>query len=312
MGVVGGLPLASLRVPMRFLLVGLLLSASTALGQTLTLTVDNNTDPAEVIGLNRDDCGRSLSLRWTFNGTACEPLLLWVTTASSCRDEPGAGDYALDDVPANNVGTPGTRPIVVSSLPIFSGADGGTATTCATANVEQTMRVCGATRVQSIGTTCSSSPVVRVSTPPQVRFDTRAPARPAIAGVVPRDSALGVTVTAEDDSTVVVRAYPLLDGGVGAEAASDETTAGEGTAELTGLQNGVTYQVIAVATDQSENESEPSEPGEGTPVASKGLLQEYINANGQETGGCGATGGGIAGGAVLAALGFWLSRRKQS
>ncbi|WP_164017357.1 MXAN_2561 family MXYO-CTERM-anchored protein [Pyxidicoccus trucidator] len=299
---------------MRFLLVGLLLFASTALGQTLTLTVNNTPTTNQPLGLNSLDCDRDLDLDWTFAGVACEPLQLWVTTSGSCREEPATGDYVLEDVPEANVSTPGTvvRSIDVSRLPIFSGTDGGTGT-CETASVEQTMRVCGATFVANALNPTACDVSVKVSTAPLLRFDTKAPPKPAISAVSARDSALGVTVTAESDTTVKVSAYPLdADGGVGTEVSSDETTSTEGTAELLGLENGVTYRVVAVATDVAKNASEPSDPSEGTPVASNGFYGGYLGAGGDETGGCGATGGGIAGGAVLAALGFWLSRRKQS
>jgi hypothetical protein len=145
-----------------------------------------------------------------------------------------------------------------------------------------------------------------------VRFDTQPPPKPTITAVTPRDAALGVTVTAEEDATVLVTAsLPGTDGGTGTEVASDTTTATEGLANLEGLENGVTYQIVARATDVAGN-STNSDPSEGTPIKSNGFFEAYVGANGQETGGCGAAGGGLAGGAVLAALGFWLSRRKQS
>jgi hypothetical protein len=297
---------------MRFLSVGLLLFASTALGQTLTLTVDTQTDPTKVVGLNDADCGRKLALKWTFNGIACEPLRLWVTAASSCKDDPVAGDYELDAVPASNVAAPGTltRTIDVDKLPVFTGGGDAGTTACADAKVEQTMRVCGVTAVTN-GATCGLD--VQVGTAPQIRFDTKPPPKPVISEVIARDSALGVTLTAEADSTVVVTATSMpADGGVGVEAARKEVSASTGTAELTGLENGVKYQVIATARDQAGNPGPPSDPSEGTPVKSNGFYEAYVDAGGQETGGCGAAGGGIAGGAVMAALGFWLSRRKQS
>jgi hypothetical protein len=295
---------------MRFLPVGLLLFASTALGQTLTLTVDNNTETNPTIGLNRDDCGRDLSVTWTFVGTACEAMQLWVTTGT-CGDAPAAGDYVLDEVPAGSVGVPGNerRSIDVERLPIFTTADGG-AGTCATARVDETMRVCAYTEAQTI-TGCDAE--INVSSPPKLRFDTQPPNPPTIDAVRPRDSALGVTVSGESDSTIVVTAYPLAeDGTVGEAASSDETTSTDGVAELANLQNGVTYRLTAVATDASGNPSEASAPAEGTPVASNGFLGGYLEEGGAENGGCGAAGGGLAGSAVLAALGFWLSRRKRS
>jgi hypothetical protein len=297
---------------MRFLFVGLLLFASTALGQTLSLTVDNITDTAKVIGLNSEDCGDTLQVRWTFtNGVACQAMQLWVTTSGSCKDEPGTGDYELQEVPASSVNTPGNlfREIQVDKLPLFTATDGG-AGTCSTAQVEQTMRVCASTTVQNSLLQCDT--IVRVTSPVLVRFDTQPPPKPTIDAVTPRDSALGVTVSAEEDATILVTATLLdADGGTGTVVASDETTAVEGLANLEGLENGVTYQVIARATDVAGNSTD-SDPSEGTPILSNGFFAAYRGAGGQETGGCGAAGGGLAGGAVLAALGFWLSRRKQS
>jgi uncharacterized protein (TIGR03382 family) len=296
---------------MRFLLVGLLLFASTALGQvTLTLTVDNTTDTTKVIGLNREDCGTALDLDWTFTGAACAPLQLWVT-ASTCRNEPAPGDLVLPEVPRDRVSNQGTlqRSIPVNQLPIFASGDAG-AVTCATAELDQTVRVCGATLV--LNTLNNNCETVFKNTPVQVRFDTQKPPKPTLDAVTPRDSALGITVTAEKDSTVIVTAsLQEADGGVGAVVSRDETTATEGTAELRGLQNGVTYLVIAQATDVSGNFS-LSDPSTGTPVKTNGFYDAYVRAGGEETGGCGATGGGIAAGAVVAALGFWLARRKLS
>lgn len=299
---------------MRFLPVGLFLFASTALGQTLTLTVNNATDPNAVLRLGRKDCDRKLELDWAYQGTAaCEELKLWVA-AKSCGDAPATGDYVLDAVPAGNVGTPGTRDIEVTQLPAFNNPDGGTPLDCAAEDVkvDVEMVVCGFTRTRNL-TTASCDASIRPTTPPKVRFDSKPPGKPTISSVTARDSALGVTVDAEADSTVVVKAHlPEADGGLGLEVSSDETSSSEGIAQLTGLQNGVTYRVTAVARDVSGNTGDPSDPSEGTPVKSNGFYEAYVNAGGQETGGCGAAGGGIAGGAVLAALGFWLSRRKQS
>ncbi|MCY1015329.1 MXAN_2561 family MXYO-CTERM-anchored protein [Pyxidicoccus sp. MSG2] len=297
---------------MRFLFVGLLLFASTALGQTLSLTVDNITDTAKVIGLNSEDCGDKLQVRWTLSGgVACEDMQLWVTTSGSCKDEPATGDQELQAVAVSSVNSPGNlfREVPVNGLPLFTATDGGT-DTCSTAQVEQTMRVCASVTVINSFSQCDT--LIKVTSPVLVRFDTKPPPKPTIDAVTPRDSALGVTVSAEEDSTVVVTAtLPNADGGTGTVVSTDETTAVEGLANLEGLENGVTYQVTARATDVAGNSTD-SDPSTGTPVKSNGFFQAYVGAGGQETGGCGAAGGGLAGGAVLAALGFWLSRRKQS
>ncbi|RKH39149.1 hypothetical protein D7X12_24345 [Corallococcus sicarius] len=87
--------------------------------------------------------------------------------------------------------------------------------------------------------------------------------------------------------------------------------AGEGNVVADGLINGVTYRVQARVIDEAGNEGDLSDAAEGTPVKSNGLFDAYVDAGGQERGGCAATGGGIAGGAVLAALGIWLSSRRK-
>lgn len=297
---------------MRFLTVGLLLVSSAALGQTtFTLTVDNVTDNTQPIGLNREDCGRDLDVIWTVSGvTPCEAMELWVTQSNSCSDDgPGTADLVLDSVPRDQIVTRGTteRQISVNGLPLFTAADGGA---CGSGEVEKEMRVCGLFRVADAVGSCNTE--IKVSTAPRLRFDTKPPPKPTITSVVGRDSALSVEVDAEDNSTIrVVARRTDADGGT-TDVASDDTTATEGTATLEGLVNGVTYNVVAVATDQADNPSLESDPVTGTPVASSGFFDEYVDAGGKETGGCGAAGGGIAGGAVLAALGFWLSRRKQS
>ena len=87
--------------------------------------------------------------------------------------------------------------------------------------------------------------------------------------------------------------------------------AGEGNVVADGLVNGVTYRVQAQIVDEAGNESDLSDAVEGTPVKSNGLGDAYVDAGGEERGGCAATGGGIAGGAVLAMLGIWLSTRRK-
>ncbi|WP_375760613.1 MXAN_2561 family MXYO-CTERM-anchored protein [Corallococcus exercitus] len=87
--------------------------------------------------------------------------------------------------------------------------------------------------------------------------------------------------------------------------------AGEGNVVVTGLTNGVTYRLQATIIDAAGNEGAKSAAVEATPVKSNGLFDAYKEAQGEERGGCAATGGGIAGGAVLAALGIWLSSRRK-
>ncbi|MCY1034237.1 hypothetical protein OV207_22470 [Corallococcus sp. BB11-1] len=146
---------------------------------------------------------------------------------------------------------------------------------------------------------------------------------------VPGDDDAGMDEDAgTDDAGADVDAGADLDAGAdvdaGAEADAGTTpvegegptlrfnkAAGEGNVLATGLINGVTYRVRARVEDEAGNVSAASAEVQGTPVKSNGLFDAYKNANGQEQGGCAATGGGVAGGAVLAALGIWLSSRRK-
>ncbi|RKH52205.1 hypothetical protein D7X55_06780 [Corallococcus sp. AB049A] len=101
-----------------------------------------------------------------------------------------------------------------------------------------------------------------------------------------------------------------LEGTAGPVTRVDKAS-GEGNVVITGLTNGVTYRLQAIIRDAAGNESPASASVDATPVKSNGLFDAYVEGGGEERGGCAATGGGIAGGAVLAALGIWLSSRRK-
>ncbi|MBZ4371060.1 MXAN_2561 family MXYO-CTERM-anchored protein [Corallococcus sp. AS-1-6] len=201
-----------------------------------------------------------------------------------------------------------------------------------------------------LGTECQTA-YANVGSPTFVlKYDPQPPATPTIAAVIPRDSALSVQVDgAEADSTVIVEVAMVAsadtdagtdgDAGTDADAGTDtdagtddggmglvgslalegttgpvtrvDKAAGEGNVVITGLTNGVTYRLQAIIRDAAGNESPASASVDATPVKSNGLFDAYVDAGGQERGGCAAAGGGLAGGAVLAALGIWLSSRRK-
>jgi hypothetical protein len=97
----------------------------------------------------------------------------------------------------------------------------------------------------------------------------------------------------------------------GAEVASITQSVDQDLFRVNGLENGVKYQVEAFALDEVGNVSAASGSQEATPVKTSGFYQRYTDAGGDETGGCNVAGGGLAGGAMLAALGFWLSSRRN-
>ncbi|MBJ6763216.1 hypothetical protein JGU66_20805 [Myxococcaceae bacterium JPH2] len=200
-----------------------------------------------------------------------------------------------------------------------------------------------------VGTSTCDTVFTSVGNSINVKYDPQAPDAPVITGVTPRDSALAVSVSAETDSTITVTAVPQeaqpvqdsgtadagttdagqTDGGdagqsgagaqprivtaqiVTAMQRSGTKVEGEGAVIIDGLKNDVTYVLTATTTDRAGNKSPDSATALGTPVGSLGISDAYASAGGHETGGCAATGGGLAGGAVLAALGFWLSSRRK-
>jgi uncharacterized protein (TIGR03382 family) len=211
--------------------------------------------------------------------------------------------------------------------------------TCGALEREDTYRVCAVYKQAGgfLGT-CDTSSATTVSSTPDLKFiyDTRAPSAPGIEEVVPLDSALSVHVEASGDASqvrvTVVRTATASDPDAGTDGGTESdagTEADGGTvsapttvAEVTqsvdqprfrveGLENGVTYLITAKSIDAAGNESAASEAKQGTPVKTLGFYDAYIKAGGRESGGCDATGGGIAGGAMLAVLAFWLSSRRS-
>jgi uncharacterized protein (TIGR03382 family) len=86
---------------------------------------------------------------------------------------------------------------------------------------------------------------------------------------------------------------------------------GLGSIQVEDLENDVVYELRAFSIDVVGNVSETATTAEGTPTKTFGFYEKYRLSGGQETGGCGATGGGLAGSAMLAVLGFWLSSRRN-
>lgn len=304
---------------MRFLLVGLLLTASTALGQTVTFsgTVISNNQ----IVVSKGDCATNRTVTWTRAGTFCDSVFLWVSgTDESCSGEPGSDDLELATLSATDTTTTGTETFSASQVLARASA------TCESQTTERRFRLCATTKRANTTTTGCESTASSVGTP-AVTFilDPVPPQVPSAPTAVGLDEALSVRVTPPSDATtmrVQVQALSAgtdagtdADGGagtVGDPILSEEQATDNPVFRVENLQNGVTYEVRALAFDRAGNRSGLSDAVQGTPIASSGFFGAYVNAGGDETGGCGAAGGSIAGGAALAILGMWLSRRKQS
>lgn len=293
---------------MRFPLIALTLVASTALGQTtgtVVLTAPNNETS---IRFPKEPCDRVRTVNWAFNSTTtslCSDLRFWLVSGSSCTDEPSGTYEELPKISQNDLlnRRSGQFNIEVGDLPGFTGD-----VTCPAEGREDTYRLCASIKLPggTFGTECGSGTFQKDDL--EVVYDAQAPDAPGLESVAPLDGALSVRVDPPDDASLLRVTAEQLDG---SDSRTVEQSAEQALFRITGLTNGVTYRVTARAVDAAENESEPSEAQEATPIFTRGFLDRYVEAGGSEMGGCGAAGGGLAGGMVLAILGFWLSSRRN-
>lgn len=292
---------------MRILLISAaVLFSSAAFGQ-VQIQSPTGTD---TLSVGPGQCEESRTFTWRATGTFCADLSLWLTRDTDCKESASAqsagSTFELSSVPLTTLrnGT-GNETFDVADLPIFSSADGGTA--CGASGISATVRLCGATKQSTdfIGT-CNTA--VKATTPLKITYDTQAPGAPTIESVNPLDKSLQVEVTAPDDATEVA----LVVFRDGTEVTSVTQGVDQGRITVKNLVNNVTYQLEAYSIDAAGNRSTEAATAEGMPVKTFGFYEKYREAGGAETG-CGATGGGMAGGALLSVLGFWLfSRRNRS
>ena len=228
--------------------------------------------------------------------------------STSCGDAPASGDYSVTEISQTDFGAAqtGSFNVDVSKLPYNASTDGGTGG-CGNLADEETFRLCGSTTARDSYTSVCGSTIYRVSALKFV-YDGQPPDAPTISSASGLDNAISVSVSAPDDATEVSMTVMLADG---TQVGSKRQAVGVGSLVVKGLENGVTYQVQAYAYDGAGNQSDPSATVEVTPIKTTGFVELYEGAGGST--GCGAVGGGLAGGAMLAALGLWLfSRRNRS
>jgi hypothetical protein len=302
------------------LITATVLLSSAAFGQfgsTVQVTVQSLTG-TDNLSVGPSLCGQTSSFTWRVAGTPCTDLALWITTDSDCKETASAQTSGsvreLSSIARATISSSGgsaSATFQVSQLPIFNtsgSTDGGTGVTCsADVEIEDTMLLCASTKTFDAFGSCSTT-VVKATTPLEISYDTKRPEAPTISEVASLDKALKVTVDAPDDAAQV-RVVAKLEG---ADIASETQGVDRGAVTLENLVNDTTYQLEAYAIDAAGNQSAAFASAEGTPNRTLGFYERYREAGGEETG-CGATGGGFAGGAVLAAMGFWLfSRRNRS
>ncbi|MFY2562025.1 MXAN_2561 family MXYO-CTERM-anchored protein [Corallococcus terminator] len=303
---------------MRLTFAVFLLFASTALGQTqtVTFTATGTTIQGGEIVVSQANCSSVRQVTWTrTTANLCDTLYLWLS-ADTCSAEPGASSVTLDSIAKTETQTTGVLDLKMSDALSKAG------TSCEAQTENKTFKLCASVRpFNSTGSLCETT-ATSIGTP-SISFilDPKAPNAPELPGVTGLDGALSVSVTSPSDSSLLkVEVVELVagDGDGGAETAGEVVVSKEQTTDNTvfrmeGLENEKKYGVRAFALDKAGNQSGASPLATGSPIPSNGFYAAYRAAGGEETGGCGAGGGGLALGAVVAALGFWVtSRRKLS
>jgi len=296
-----------------FFCLALGLSAAAA-AQTITSPLSLNFNGQTSITVGPTSCGNSVSVTWTATpvGQACSDIQLWVTSNGACSDAPATGDQQISSnglLLTNWISTrTGSVAIPVSALPIFSVAssDGGTLT-CGAA-IQKDLLVCAAYKYGTVGLGCTSSTVAKAGTT-TLRYDAQPPGAPSLNAPTPLDGALLLSVASTDSDTAIihfgVRAAGETDFASGGDMGTDQSTL-----RLSGLTNGVAYEVQATAEDKAGNVGPASAVVTGTPVHTTGFFDRYKGSGGEEAG-CAATGvsGPLLGAALL--TGFFFARRRR-
>jgi len=144
----------------------------------------------------------------------------------------------------------------------------------------------------------------------QLTLDLTAPAvAPVLKNVGVGDTRLYPSWTGIADTGATYKAYADAAGGTSPAKSSDEAAATSST--ITGLTNGVVYNVTVRGFDPAGNPSPASAALQGTPETVSDFWDEYRSRGGKETGGCSSGAAGILAllGAAVAPL---VTRRRKS
>jgi len=303
--------------PMRLALsIAMAVASGAALGQTSGLTLQIQSTDRLVVGPSQ--CGANVPVNWAVTSVSqvCTSLRIWVTQGTSCATAPSGSDFSLPDVTVTEMQAgQGTVTLALADLPGLTAADGGAG--CGAA-VRQEYRVCGTFKIAGgYPASCGASQTdVSASSAPALIYDGEPPPPPTLTALVPLDSSLVAKVTANstDTITIILQVKEPSDP-TSVYTTRDTFSADSGSGTITGLQNGATYSVIAIAEDEAGNQSGPSAPLTGSPVPTSGFFGQYTQDGGAEKGGCSIAGGALLWPAALAlAFAGWfaISRRRRS
>jgi uncharacterized protein (TIGR03382 family) len=295
---------------MRYLLIALTFSASAALAQTTGTIVLSGPTNDTTIRVPKEPCDLTRTVNWqvTTSSVICGDLEFWFVSGTSCPETRASDTPQLTRVTQSTLASTrqGNFTFRIQDLPTFTGTS---APTCPAADREDEYRLCASMKLGTavISTDACSTTSTQKANDFKVFYDAKPPVPPSIDNVAPLDKALSVRVSAPDDTSQVKLLVERADG-TGSRTVRQSVD--QPLFRVENLENGVTYRLTATAVDAADNESAASEVKEGTPILTRGFFDRYVEANGQEMGGCGAA-GGLMGGWVLAVLGFWLSSRRN-
>lgn len=293
---------------LRIALVSALVS-SAAFAQ-IQLTFPSNATSAS---FSPASCSGRTTLSWTVPVIVqvCDTVEFFVTETACTDNGVVAGDYDLgtESVATTGVRT-GTKTIDFNRLPGISGtADGGFF--CG-APVEKPWRVCAVYEVNNptgFGGFCTQRSARKDSV--TLSYDGKPPAVPTLVEAVGVERGVRVIADVGEDADLVRfgtrRTGEDVPYTFNTEIAAEAASA---TTRITDLENGVQYDVVAVAVDQAGNVSAESNVIQAIPTETLGFWDAYKKAGGAEQGGCTSAPGLLSAAALTLAI--WISRRKKS
>jgi hypothetical protein len=301
---------------MRFLLSAMVLIMASAAGaQSLTVTVTGADDADDVTDnvITTKQCGQTYTVHWQLNAqlnpSTCD-LKVWVAKGTNCGSMPednATDKRIIDGVPDE------WETVLQGDLDLLVEKDkGGTdystkfpQLTC-DPNTKEDLKfsVCGAFKMLDGLGNCGSA-IAAIAPIYQIHYDTTPPAKPAIDKITALDSALSVSMKAQDGVTDFLANIKGADGSERKDVSFDKKS----TLRIGGLTNKVEYTVSVYAEDAVKNRSEISDSVKETPVQTDGFIERYQLMNGGETGGCAVS----AGGSLLSLIGLLplLARRSR-
>ena len=285
-----------------------MLTALDSFAQTTTLPFTIRTSASTTVDeytFGSADCDTTLTLTWTLNSAMGSltngNMKFWATALDSCADAPATGDLTFDSVAASTyfVYPTGTFTVTLSDLPGFA------TTSCGAANLTSENRICGS--YTYLASTNASTTSVAQASSLKLTYDTEAPGAPTIVSVSAYDGAARITFSVDSDVATV---GAQVMGPTDSTFTSSETADGSATIlKVSGLTNGLDYQLRLVGWDAASNESLPSEAVTVNPRKTLGFYGVYLEAGGTDTGGCTSVPGSLP---LLGLLLAMKSARRRS